>query len=469
MNTSREQLLRKLQTMQAMTGMYQVHEKQLNQYVQHKTLEPGQTLSEYYITEDQKTAKLLGSMLLVDLEGAAELNALLPAEDLALAWQAASNEIAQLEKDRREGDKQQKHAANKRLEMLHKRQDAVQARRRALRRGLNAGSDAPAPYQTAEQGELEHGVNTWRPFKTTINNAGLGTKEDRHNKEKCRYFPSNGTKEPLEIKTNHGKLRGCSYEPPTNIRTGKVVIVFSGSGSPGASQIPDIVDSYTAAGAAVIHVDYRGYGNSESQRNGVKCGTKLCEDSLYQDGNDTLAYVLSLKDESNQPIYKPSDVILHGFSLGGAIASKVAADFAQKNAQALDRGETITEEQRLGGIVLNSAMPSMEEAADLQMKGTGGIAKSVIGSYSTRDHMRRLFQYDPNLPVHYRSGTADSDDWLGLDTTGLHMDPEATFKNSNSYLGKGSHMDTNMAHDDTHAIQKLARYGRSADLKPDLS
>ena len=45
--------------------------------------------------------------------------------------------------------------------------------------------------------------------------------------------------------------------------TGKVVLVFTGSGMPAASQIGNIKDAYLEAGAAVISLDYRGCGKSQ--------------------------------------------------------------------------------------------------------------------------------------------------------------------------------------------------------------
>ncbi len=454
------EIKQKVRTLEQMTGMQQLNDFQLNQYIRHKTAETPQTLNEYQQNQDAVLAQKLIDMMLIDTAGAAELEELLPE-----LREQKNAELARLQADSAGSDKKKRDAANKKLSMLAKRRRMAEIRR------SNLGNTEPAAYRPAQQREMERGRHWANPLRAAMNSQALGSHADRHENAEYRHIGGT-TQESVTIHTPNGILRGQIYQPRNVPPTGKLIIVFSGSGSSGASQIESIVSSYAGAGAAVLHAEYRGFGASETWKNNRKCGTHLCEDSLYQDGKDILNYALSLKkpDNLNEAMYKPSDIVLHGFSLGGAVASKIAADYSEQNAQKLARGETVTEEDRLGGIVLNSAIATMQEAADdaapQWLRGISGVAAMAgAGSYDTRSHMRRLFQYDPNLPVHYRSGSLTSEDHLGLDATELHLDTQAAFKNASHHIGAGDHMDTNMLFNN-HAIKELATKGRSANLSP---
>ena len=171
-------------------------------------------------------------------------------------------------------------------------------------------------------------------IQPSVNKHALGTKEERHNKK----YPLPDYKEAspeINLRTDRGMLKGRRYIPDPKMDTGKVAIVFSGSEGPSGRYAPNIINKYLQAGASVICMDYRGFGNSQSlSKKGEEVSTYPSEPSLYQDGKDMLHYVVD-KDKLN---VKPENVILHGFSLGGAVASKVAADFTQEQQkQALEQ------------------------------------------------------------------------------------------------------------------------------------
>ncbi|NQX84295.1 MAG: alpha/beta fold hydrolase, partial [Mycoplasmataceae bacterium] len=115
----------------------------------------------------------------------------------------------------------------------------------------------------------------------------------------------------------------------------KIIIYFHGNGGNiygyvrTASQLRD-------CGAAVLLVDYRGYGKSKG---------KPSEIGVYRDGRATLRYAVEeLK-------YKHGDVIIFGFSLGTAIACQIAQGLS------------------LGGMVLVAPMTSGKE----YMRDNGNI------------------------------------------------------------------------------------------------
>ena len=229
-------------------------------------------------------------------------------------------------------------------------------------------------------------------IQPSVNKHALGTKDERHNKNYPLPDYKEGSPE-INLRTDRGMLKGRLYTPDPKRNTGKVAIVFSGSEGPSGRYAPNIIDRYLQAGASVICMDYRGFGNSQSlSKKGEVISTYPSEQSLYQDGRDMLHYVVD-KDKLN---VKPENVILHGFSLGGAVASKVAADFTQEQQkQALEQGKTA---HRLGGVVLHSAMDSMADVATRQkncVMGFGGWAFG--GGYNTRSHMQRLQGRDGRL------------------------------------------------------------------------
>ncbi|MBR4703680.1 MAG: alpha/beta fold hydrolase [Oscillospiraceae bacterium] len=219
------------------------------------------------------------------------------------------------------------------------------------------------------------------------------------------------------------------------------------------------------AGASVICMDYRGFGSSKSlSKSGEEVRTYPSEQSVYQDGKDMLHYVVD-KDKLN---VKPENVILHGFSLGGAVASKVAADFTQEQQkQALEQGKTA---HKLGGIVLHSSIDKLADVATRQkncVMGFGGWAFG--GGYNTKSHLQRLHRLDPDIPVHYVSGSKDAtDDYdrpdpdnLDLNVTKLHQDPKAQFRNSSVQIGDESHTGMNLRAID---ILPIVQHGREAQL-----
>ena len=324
-------------------------------------------------------------------------------------------------------------------------------------------------------------------FTSMVNEEALGSKNERHgnadskdllesknekNKNvesvsKDLFRPDDKTKD-ISLRTPEGRLKGAIYGPKPGIPdTGKVVIFFSGSKGTAGDYMKTVLDDYLKMGVKVVAMDYRGFGASRTlDKKGKEIGTPLSEKSLYKDGKNMLKYVL------NNMKVKPENVILHGYSLGGAVASKVAADYAQiQQKKALEAGRNV---KKLGGVVLHSPIATLKEAAydsTLEDTNRGFIDRATAsfmsggaylfgGAYSTRSHMRRLHKFDPDLPVHYVSGDVDAGDQLDIDVTGINRDPKANFKNASVHSGKGAHEDKNMD-TDNEGLRKMINQTRS--------
>ena len=295
------------------------------------------------------------------------------------------------------------------------------------------------------------GRNIYTPI---TNVSGLGTHEQRH------YDGEDFLGKKLSIRTKSGLLDGTKIQPAAK-PNGKVVLVFSGSGEPAESVIEDIAEGYTNAGAAVVVFNYRGFGKSMTlDSSGNQIGTPLSEQSIYEDGMEMYKYVRDVMGVS------PENITLHGYSLGGAVASHVAANVAEQNKLKMDKGIPVPDSRKLGGVVLQSPMGSMYSAAKtitnssvMAYFGTRGS-----GEYNTKENMRRLYRNDPDIPVAYISGRVDKGDYLSLEATQLHQDPQAPFKNASCSFAECGHLDRGemLAYTSQHIT--VAVDGRNAKL-----
>jgi pimeloyl-ACP methyl ester carboxylesterase len=244
--------------------------------------------------------------------------------------------------------------------------------------------------------------------------------------------------ESLTIDTGRAVLRGYVYWPDSGAVSSppRAVIFFSGSGGSNASMAGSAAVAYNRMGVPVIAVDYRGFGTSNNREPlpGLD-GSNITEASLYQDGHTVYRHVREAMG------IEAAGIILHGFSLGGAVAARIAADIAEEASHPGTAGSG----ERLGGLVLHSSIRTMTRAA----AGTLPLPKPLAfvfgwlggrltgGSYDTAAYLKRLAQYDPGIPIHFRGGSAETGDDLSLEITGL--DRIAAFKNSTVYNGGEGH------------------------------
>ena len=120
----------------------------------------------------------------------------------------------------------------------------------------------------------------------------------------------------------------------------------------------------TAAGSSVLMIDYRGYGKSTGRPS---------EDGLYADAKAAYEYLLKTS--------RPQEIIVHGESLGTA----VAVDLASRH--------------QCGGVVLESAFTSASDVAGTVVPMIGAL---LIRSFDSRRKITRV-----EAPILFIHGSAD--------------------------------------------------------------
>lgn len=191
-------------------------------------------------------------------------------------------------------------------------------------------------------------------------------------------------------------LKGCSYTfkyPKSNELKNKCVIVFG----PNSTSVQWISTSLTMTkllnkGAAVVAVDYRGYGYSKLE----SAALTISQRTLYNDGEKVYNYVF------NNLKYDPKNILVFGFSLGGSVASHVAS-------YADERKHT------LGGLILASPINSLYNvSSDQTCKILAMLVRAATMSELDTEKNLRIMS-NKNLPLFLCSG--DDQDFLSLKTT----------------------------------------------------
>ena len=225
-------------------------------------------------------------------------------------------------------------------------------------------------------------------------------------------------------------LSGYKYTPrKAESSNGQSIIVFSGTSGDNFGQMQKMIEEYTKKGYTVYGADYRGFG-----RNNRGKKFRVSEAGLNEDAHNIYNYVTGSQGVD------PNKLTLHGFSMGGAVASRLAADVSQRADGA--------DSKKLGGLVLHSAMKDLEAAASDQV-GAGSLGrwagkKSVekLGRFSTEDALESLSETDKELPLYMLSG--DSRDRLALEYTKLDqkaaelgMEPKYAKQGTQGHLSDG--------------------------------
>ena len=236
----------------------------------------------------------------------------------------------------------------------------------------------------------------------------------------------------------YGTLRGRKYTPRqtrhtvSNVGQGKTVILFSGSGGTNEAQLGrGVALEYCKRGYTAYGIDYRGYGKS-SQR------VMLSEAGMYKDAMRIYKFV------KTQEGIQDGSIIIHGFSLGGAVASHLVKTLAGKK-------------KRVGGLVLHSSIDSAFKTAmhggseefDPVVGAYAGMAtKAGVGDFNTLGHLKSLSKTDngsyQDLPIHFMGGTKGSGDHLGLDQTKIDQTAvnDYGFTDTTSKSSNQKHMST---------------------------
>ena len=119
------------------------------------------------------------------------------------------------------------------------------------------------------------------------------------------------------------------------------------------------------AGSSVLLLDYRGYGKSEG---------KPSESGIYRDGDTAYDWLLAQG-------YKPEQIILHGESLGTAVAVELAS------------------RRRCAGVVLEAPFTSARAVAHKVLPLIGPL---LVWGFDTKSRMQRI-----TAPVFVIHGDSD--------------------------------------------------------------
>ncbi|ELV8654856.1 MARTX multifunctional-autoprocessing repeats-in-toxin holotoxin RtxA [Vibrio vulnificus] len=267
------------------------------------------------------------------------------------------------------------------------------------------------------------------PLTRFLNNELYGEKDARRKigeitQTLLDYAVENGESQKVTLKGEAGRLTGyyhqgaASSEGETSATSGKVVLFLHGSGSSAEEQASEIRNHYQKQGIDMLAVNLRGYGESDGGPS---------EKGLYQDARTMFNYLVNDKG------IDPSNIIIHGYSMGGPIAADLAR-YAAQNGQAVS------------GILLDRPMPSMAKAITAHEVANpagivGAIAKAVNGQFSVEKNLKGLPKEMPILLLTDNEGLGEEGEKLRakLAIAGYNVTGEQTFyghEASNRLMGQ---------------------------------
>ncbi|EOE4737434.1 MARTX multifunctional-autoprocessing repeats-in-toxin holotoxin RtxA [Vibrio vulnificus] len=267
------------------------------------------------------------------------------------------------------------------------------------------------------------------PLTRFLNNELYGEKDVRRKigditQTLLDHAVENGESQKVTLKGEAGRLTGyyhqgaASSEDETSATSGKVVLFLHGSGSSAEEQASAIRNHYQKQGIDMLAVNLRGYGESDGGPS---------EKGLYQDARTMFNYLVNDKG------IDPSNIIIHGYSMGGPIAADLAR-YAAQNGQAVS------------GLLLDRPMPSMTKAITAHEVANpagivGAIAKAVNGQFSVEKNLKGLPKETPILLLTDNEGLGEEGEKLRakLAIAGYNVTGEQTFyghEASNRLMGQ---------------------------------
>ncbi|HFQ4937651.1 TPA: MARTX multifunctional-autoprocessing repeats-in-toxin holotoxin RtxA [Vibrio vulnificus] len=255
------------------------------------------------------------------------------------------------------------------------------------------------------------------PLTRFLNNELYGEKDARRKigditQTLLDHAVENGESQKVTLKGEAGRLTGyyhqgaVSSEGETSATSGKVVLFLHGSGSSAEEQASAIRNHYQKQGIDMLAVNLRGYGESDGGPS---------EKGLYQDARTMFNYLVNDKG------IDPSNIIIHGYSMGGPIAADLAR-YAAQNGQAVS------------GLLLDRPMPSMTKAITAHEVANpagivGAIAKAVNGQFSVEKNLKGLPKETPILLLTDNEGLGEEGEKLRakLAIAGYNVTGEQTF------------------------------------------
>ncbi|HDI3226052.1 TPA: MARTX multifunctional-autoprocessing repeats-in-toxin holotoxin RtxA [Vibrio cholerae] len=255
------------------------------------------------------------------------------------------------------------------------------------------------------------------PLTRFLNNELYGDKEARRKigeitQTLLDHAVEKGESQKITLQGEAGRLTGYYHqgtapsEGETSSPSGKVVLFLHGSGSSAEEQASAIRNHYQKQGIDMLAVNLRGYGESDGGPS---------EKGLYQDARTMFNYLVNDKG------IDPSNIIIHGYSMGGPIAADLAR-YAAQNGQAVS------------GLLLDRPMPSMTKAITAHEVANpagivGTIAKAVNGQFSVEKNLEGLPKETSILLLTDNEGLGNEGEKLRtkLTASGYNVTGEQTF------------------------------------------
>lgn len=255
------------------------------------------------------------------------------------------------------------------------------------------------------------------PLTRFLNNELYGDKEARRKigeitQTLLDHAVEKGESQKITLQGEAGRLTGYYHqgtaprEGETSTTSGKVVLFLHGSGSSAEEQASAIRNHYQKQGIDMLAVNLRGYGESDGGPS---------EKGLYQDARTMFNYLVNDKG------IDPSNIIIHGYSMGGPIAADLAR-YAAQNSQAVS------------GLLLDRPMPSMTKAITAHEVANpagivGAIAKAVNGQFSVEKNLEGLPKETSILLLTDNEGLGNEGEKLRTKLTapGYNVTGEQTF------------------------------------------
>ncbi|WP_172780531.1 MARTX multifunctional-autoprocessing repeats-in-toxin holotoxin RtxA [Vibrio cholerae] len=255
------------------------------------------------------------------------------------------------------------------------------------------------------------------PLTRFLNNELYGDKEARRKigeitQTLLDHAVEKGESQEITLQGEAGRLTGYYHqgtapsEGETSSPSGKVVLFLHGSGSSAEEQASAIRNHYQKQGIDMLAVNLRGYGESDGGPS---------EKGLYQDARTMFNYLVNDKG------IDPSNIIIHGYSMGGPIAADLAR-YAAQNGQAVS------------GLLLDRPMPSMTKAITAHEVANpagivGAIAKAVNGQFSVEKNLEGLPKETSILLLTDNEGLGNEGEKLRtkLTASGYNVTGEQTF------------------------------------------
>ncbi|MBD2813618.1 MARTX multifunctional-autoprocessing repeats-in-toxin holotoxin RtxA [Xenorhabdus sp. Flor] len=272
-------------------------------------------------------------------------------------------------------------------------------------------------------GTPPHEREPLNPIARFLNNELYGAKDARRNINEdtqilLDHAVNNGTADKVTLRGDAGRLTGyyhisdkgtdASAEQGTaEQKTAKKVVLFiHGSGSSAEEQADAIQGHYQKQGVDMLAVNMRGYGLSDGHPS---------EKGLYQDARTMFHYLV------NDRGIKPENIIIHGYSMGGAVAADLAR-YAEHSGQPVS------------GLLLDRPMPSMTKAITAHevsnpAGSVGALAKAVNGQFSVEKNLQGISKQTPIMLLTDNEGLGAEGEKLRtkLKLSGYQVSGEHTF------------------------------------------